>query len=104
MEVRLRLLDQRSRPALAGPAARLVRCFGRGEPALLGVPADGACEGFDILAVLDAANGLYPSGHGGTDYERSFLDFYASDRTIEGFDILCCLDAANGIPESYWHP
>ena len=32
-----------------------------GYPAVTGTPSDGVYEGFDILAVLDAANGLpYP--------------------------------------------
>ena len=60
---------------------------------------DWVCEGFDILSILDAANGILYT----TPYEITFLDFapvspQGPDHVIEGFDILAILDAASGIP------
>ena len=66
-------------------------------PAVLGSEGGGpdmVCEGFDILAILDCAQGVIYQ----TAYERSFCDLAYVDTVVEGFDILAVIDAANGDP------
>ena len=62
---------------------------------------DHVCEGFDILMVLDCAQGvIYQS-----NWERSFTDMAFGDTVVEGFDILAVIDAANGLPfPEEWAP
>ena len=66
---------------------------------------DGAVEEFDIMCILDAANGLNTFGCT-TVLPSGYMvgDIYpcgSPDGVVEGFDILAVLDTANGI---YWCP
>ena len=66
---------------------------GGGNAAWGDVNNDNTCNVFDIMAVIEGANGE-PS-----PYEISFLDLIP-DHIIEGLDILAVIDAATGNPFS----